>query len=322
MNRIAVGFMVKNESKIIERCLASLLHLQPELVVITDTGSTDDTMVRAGVFLQDHNIKFKIYQEPFQNFGFNRTKLLEYIGKEADIDYVMMIDADDTLQYHESFTPESFRQSLDGQIYNITYNDGLVSYYLPKLTSNKITLKYVGVTHEFLDAKTYWQKSSNLIWVRQGTDSFRRVNNLKNPNDISLLTKALEGPLDEKLRIRYLFYLAQAHLANQDTRAAASYYKLRTQYQGWDEELFYAHYQLGKIYQEMGEAWLEDTIYHYLSAYMACPKRVESLVNLKYYFEEKGMGLLATLLLPIIKSVPHPQGGLFVEDYKYYAFGS
>ena len=263
MMKLGVVIMVKNESKVIERCLTSILRLEPDLVIITDTGSTDDTIIKAGLFLQEHNLKFKIYQETFKNFAHNRTLLLEYSRKEDDLDYVVMVDADDMIAYRDDYTKDAFRASLTAQIYYLRYQDGTISYTLPKLTSNKIPLKYKGVTHEFLDCENFSQDASGFIWTLQRNDGFRRVSNNKNSNDIELLQTALEDEPDEFLRIRYLFYLAQAYHAAGDKLAAIDAYKRRAEAGGWNEEVFYSHYQIGNLYQEMGETYHENVIFHY-----------------------------------------------------------
>lgn len=318
MNRIAVGIMVKNESKVIERCLSSILRLEPDMVIITDTGSTDDTVAKAGLFLQKQNLKFKIFHETFVDFAHNRSLVLDYCRKEAQIDYIVMVDADDLIEYHDDYSVEKFRASLTADIYYMRYQDGLISYSLPKITSNKIPLKYVGVTHEFLDCQSYSIDSTKYIFTSQRGDSFRRVNNLKNTNDIELLRKALEGHLDEGLRARYIFYLAQAYYAAGDKNSALFAYQTRTELKGWDEEVFYSHYQLGNIHKEMGT--IDGAIKHYLAAYHTCPHRVESLVNLKYLLDSLGEKAWADHIFFIAKQIKHPQKGLFIEDYKYYAF--
>ena len=68
--------MIKNESKIIERCLERALpHV--DAVSILDTGSTDNTVEICNKFLSTSNKPFKVSVEPFKNFGYNRTVSFE-----------------------------------------------------------------------------------------------------------------------------------------------------------------------------------------------------------------------------------------------------
>ena len=62
-NRIILNLMIKNESRIIQRCLeAALPHV--DAVAILDTGSTDDTVAIATNVLQTAGKPYKITTEP------------------------------------------------------------------------------------------------------------------------------------------------------------------------------------------------------------------------------------------------------------------
>lgn len=312
--------MVKNEAQIIERCLKNIIQLQPELVVIVDTGSTDDTITRAGLFLQLHNIKFKIYQHEFINFGYNRSKVLQYVSMENDIDYVLMVDADERLKYSDDFNSNTFKNSLEAPIYQIRLTDGLISYFLTRLTSNKIKLNYVGVTHEYLDTENYEVLNNLDINLFQLNDSSRRKSNTKFVHDIQLLERALEEELTPNLRARYVFYLAQSYVATANHEKAIENYKLRVSLGGWKEEVFYSHYQIANTLILNKSDDIEKIVYHLLFAYQICPYRIESLYALRAFYLKKEMLDLANLLLPVLETIKHPQQGLFLEDYKYYVY--
>ena len=314
MKQIAIGCMVKNEGHIIERCLESILRLEPELVVITDTGSSDNTIMKAGLFLQKHKIPFRIYQETFIDFAFNRSLLLKYIQQETNIDYVLMLDADDIIEYHPSYTKDTFRLQLVGQVYNVEYKDQYVTYHLPKLTSNKVDLSYIGVTHEYLHNLQYKEIILTGIWTRQFNDSFRRQNHTKHLNDIQLINKVLKTTVDNGLKARYYFYLGQAYLAIGEIEDAIKAYQQRIFLGGWPEEIFYSHYQLGKIYETIN---MDKCVYHYIKAYLSCKHRAESLYNLQKYLEHNKMPIVSMMLNLFIKEIKCPISGLFLEPQKY-----
>jgi len=94
---ICLNMIVKNESKIIERMLQSVLPII-DTYCICDTGSTDNTEEVINNFFNRHNITGKIVKEPFINFCHNRTFALKSCLGMSD--YVLLMDADMTLQIH------------------------------------------------------------------------------------------------------------------------------------------------------------------------------------------------------------------------------
>jgi glycosyltransferase involved in cell wall biosynthesis len=317
MKQIAVVIMVKNESNTILRCLESVLKIVPDLVIITDTGSTDDTIVKAGMFLQERGLAFKIYQEKFVDFGHNRTLLLQYARKEAHIDYVLMIDADDIFEYDVNYHPVTFRDKLTRDIYNIHYKDNSVSYYLPKLTSNKVNFEYIGVTHEYLDAKNYSQDLLTDFQTFQFNDGHRRISNIKLRHDIELMTTALETTPSGFLRGRMLFYLGNTHKILGEYEAAINCYKQRLELGGWTQELFYCHYSLAQIFSEITHQDFLQAMYHLSQAIGLCPERREAFVLLKNLLIRKNMASIGIYFTAIINKIGKPKDALFLEHNLY-----
>jgi glycosyltransferase involved in cell wall biosynthesis len=317
MITIAVGMMVKNESLTILRTLESLLPLKPDLVVITDTGSTDDTIVKAGLFLQDKGIKYKIYSEQFVDFGFNRTLVLRKCFLEPDIDWVLMIDADETLVLHD-FNRDDLRFH---QCFDVKLEAAPIIYSLPRLTSNKVPWKYVGVTHEYLDTTGMSKGYCSNIMLNQHNDSFRRRSNQKLMDDVRLLKNGIEFSTDKFLVARYHFYLANTYHSLGNYAKAIEHYLERIAFKGWEEEIFYSHYQIGKIYTQSEPNNLEKIILHHLLAFDAAPWRIESLHALKIVLEQHKLdGLVKELILPKLRVMRRPQSGLFLEEHLYYAY--
>ena len=72
MPKICLNMIVKNESKIIERLLQSVVPFI-DTYCICDTGSDDNTIEVISNFFKDKEISGKIVQEPFRDFGYNRN---------------------------------------------------------------------------------------------------------------------------------------------------------------------------------------------------------------------------------------------------------
>ena len=65
--QLCLNMIVKNESKIIERLLGSVLDIV-DTYCICDTGSTDDTVERIRTFMKAAGKPGCVYVEPFKNF--------------------------------------------------------------------------------------------------------------------------------------------------------------------------------------------------------------------------------------------------------------
>ena len=92
---LCLNMIVKNESKIIQRLLESVLSII-DCYCICDTGSTDNTEELIRDFFNKHSIPGKIVKEPFKNFEYSRNVALQAcIGMS---DYILLMDADMVLQ--------------------------------------------------------------------------------------------------------------------------------------------------------------------------------------------------------------------------------
>jgi len=71
-NKIILNLMIKNESKIIERCIQNSIDYV-DAVNILDTGSTDHTVEVCKAYLTASGKPFRISVHPFKTFGNNRS---------------------------------------------------------------------------------------------------------------------------------------------------------------------------------------------------------------------------------------------------------
>ena len=99
--KICLNMIVKNESKIILRLLETVTPLI-DSYCICDTGSTDDTIEIIRNYCKSHKIPGKIMEEPFRDFGYNRTYALQQCELIPNIDYILLMDADMVLKMNEN----------------------------------------------------------------------------------------------------------------------------------------------------------------------------------------------------------------------------
>lgn len=148
MISISLCMIVKNEEKILARCLDSLKDLMDEIIII-DTGSTDSTKEIAARYTD------KIYDfEWVDDFSAARN----FSFSKATKDYIYAADADEVLDFenHERFRqlkevllPEieivqmKYVTSAD---YNTVYN--FQKEYRPKLFKRIRTFSWISPVHE------------------------------------------------------------------------------------------------------------------------------------------------------------------------------
>jgi glycosyltransferase involved in cell wall biosynthesis len=84
---ISAVLIVKNEEKLIQKCLDSILDVDE--IIVCDTGSSDSTIE----ILEQNNVKI-VYFEWCDDFGAARN----YAKSHASNDWVLSIDADETLE--------------------------------------------------------------------------------------------------------------------------------------------------------------------------------------------------------------------------------
>ena len=268
---ICLNMIIKNESPVIERCLKSVLPIIDTWVIV-DTGSTDGTQDIVRKFMKD--IPGELHERPWINFGHNRNEALMLAKGKAD--YVLIIDADESLLYKPGFV----LPALDKDFYYITTEYSGTTYVRNQLVKNSLNWKWIGVLHEVIccDQASTSETLQNIAnYVR--TDGNRSTDSQKYQKDAKLLeTAMLENPTDT----RNQFYLAQSYRDAEMHEESLLNYKKRIALGGWDEEVFWSHLQVGLL-QETLKYTPEEIRKGYLTACEFRPTRAEPFYRLSFY---------------------------------------
>lgn len=259
--RIGLVMVVKDEAEIIGRCISSVKPLISTWT-ICDTGSTDGTQDVIMELLGD--VEGQLVSEPWVNYGYNRTKALEYARGTAD--YLLMLDADMQVVVRDKLP------KLRADAYMLSVEDGTdFAYRLPLLISGRKDWRYRGVTHEYLDSTTPFTKPHLDQWaVYHSGEGSNRPEKLE--RDLALLTAEFaRDPADP----RTIFYLAQTHRDLGNIGEAISFYRLRAEMGGWGEETYYARYQIGCLLA--AHVSFEKGADELMQAWRERPARIESL---------------------------------------------
>ena len=302
---ICLNMIVKNESKIIKRCLASVKSLISHWVIV-DTGSTDDTQEIIKDYFQD--IPGELHERPWLNFSHNRNEALALAKGKAD--YILVIDADEVLALGPGFR----WPALKAGGYKLETRFGNISYMRLQLIKATLPWKWEGVLHEYLTTPFAipFPIIPN-IWNYPHTDGARASNPQKFEEDAALLESALK---DDPNNPRYVYYLAQSYRDAREYEKAIKNYEKRIQMGGWEEETWSAQYEIAKILHFQQVQW-EAVQTAYLKAFEMRPSRAEPLFQLARHFRQNGNYELAYLYAKRGAEIPMSKDHLFVETAVY-----
>lgn len=305
---ICLNMIVKDEAHVIRRCLDSVRPFIDRWAIV-DTGSTDGTQD----IIREHfkDVPGELFERPWKNFGHNRTEALELARGQAD--YLFIIDADEILELPAGFT----RQPLTKDAYSLLVEYGGVSYGRVCLVSARLTWRYVGVLHEYLEADSAYSQERlsgpKVIPHLEGGRGQGVSTAEKYANDARILENALR---DEPENSRYVFYLAQSYRDAGQWKKAFRNYKRRAGMGGWAEEVWYSLFEMAKLSERLQ---LEPSVIvaRYLDAYDNRPQRAEPLVELARFQRERSRFGIAHLFAARAIAMPRPEDILFVDIGTY-----
>ena len=303
--RICLSMIVKNESPVIHRCLASVRPWIDHWVIV-DTGSSDGTQDQVRAALA--GVPGSLHERPWQDFAHNRNEALDLARAQAD--YVLFIDADEQLVMPRDFQWPAL--GGDGYLFRCELNGW--HYGRNSLIATRLDWRWVGVLHEFLtcDRPHRWEllPGPQIVVGRDGARARDPSTYLK---DIDVLHQALQR---EPGHTRYTFYLAQTYRDAGLLEDSVRCYRLRMAQDGWDEERWFSAFQVAVLCERLQQPAAEVQ-QAYLAAYAMRPSRAEPLCELARYLRQRGEHAMASLYAARAAAMALPQDVLFVDASVY-----
>lgn len=316
VKKIILCMIVKNESKIIERCITSCLPII-DAYSICDTGSTDNTVQVIEEVSKQKNLKGFVYNDTWKNFGYNRSnsfifcletaKKLNYDLKDT---YALLLDADMCIKMDKSFN----KKKLNEAGYKVIQKNNNLTYYNIRLIQLSCPWKCLGVTHEYWEAndscKVIKYDSLYTVDINDGgckDDKFER--------DISLLTQGIK---DEPENARYYFYLAQSYMDSDKMKECIEWYKKRIEKGGWSEEVYYSMLKIGLAYKNLMKP--EKAIFWFLKAHNFRPSRAEAIYEALNIYRLTHEYNTAYMLGKTAKSIPYPKDDILFISHNVYDY--
>ncbi|MDH3001201.1 hypothetical protein A1D23_12140 [Chelonobacter oris] len=305
---ICLNMIVKDESDIIRDTLENIVrHVHIDYWVISDTGSTDNTVKIITDFFTTKNISGEIHHAHWVNFSHNRNLALKQC--EGKTDYILIFDADDRIE-GELILPQLTHDS-----YQLLMSNQGTNYYRPLLIKNNGQFFWRSVLHEFLESKSA-SPSKAVIHGEYQIISGRFGKRSQDPDkylkDALLLEQAYEKNEDDDLKPRYAFYCAQSYRDAEYDEKAIEWYLKRIKLGGWIEEVTCSYENLGICYEHRQDE--KSALYYWLEGYNYNPQRIECLYQAARLLRIQGKCRLAYQLGIIAKNIPFPaQDILFVK---------
>jgi len=292
---ICLNMIVKNESHIIASTLQNILdHIQIDYWVISDTGSTDNTIELITTFFREKNIPGEIFLDEWKDFGHNRTKMLEHAFNKTD--YVFIFDADDLMCGNAMLSPNS-SSVLTKDAYYVPFENP-ISYHRLILVSNRMRWKYVGVLHEYIvniDPITTQEYLSGDYYINSRRLGSRSKNPTKYFDDAVTLANAFQAETgDIQLKNRYAYYCAQSYLDAGKHEKAIEWYEKTLTLDYSVQYKYSACIRAGDCYMVLNKP--DNAIKIWGKAYEYDKERPEAISNIMEYYYKNGLHFMVTSL--------------------------
>jgi len=314
--KICFTAIFKNESKNVYRCLNSIKDII-DYVSICDTGSTDNTIQLINDWGKENKIPTKVHfgeEQVFKDFGHNRTlSYTKAIQSFPQADYLLLIDADMVVKIEPSF--KNVKLNADSYLFEQVTPD--IRYWNVRMISTKYKWECVGVTHEYWECKNKSSSHTKIkdIWINDIGDGGSKENKFK--RDIKLLTDGINDPsVNEGLKGRYKFYLANSYKDSNQPKEAIEWYEKRIEHGGWIEEIFYAYLNMGRAYSSLND--LPKATEAFMIAWEKRPTRAESLYELSKMYRLKGHNNIAMMYAERGYKIKYPVDDNLFIDHKVY----
>lgn len=336
MGKLALNFICKNESHVIQTMLNSCKTIT-DLIVATDTGSTDGTQDIIRNFGKENNIPTFVFDRPFDNFensrNYSMEKLRDVVKElnwDADKVHGYWFDCDETLVIDSKFNKHQFTKDL----YMINTYIGQMKYTRNTFFKVSKPFRWYGPVHEFIicDDKNITSGLAENIHVDVKMTGASWQGNIpaKYKNHAFELEKYIDANRQDP---RWIFYTAQSYHDSasipdnkeeneERLRRSLKYYRERvSRPDGYPEEIYYSQYRIGTIMRVLEESW-NLTHQECLKAYAIDPLRGESIKTIIDYYLQVGEWHMAYLYTKFAKvnfhgKNPYPQRLLFVDEALY-----
>ncbi len=309
MITISLCMIVKNEEKVIGRCLDCIKDIVDEIIIV-DTGSTDATKEIA------KNYTDKIYDfEWIDDFSAARN----FSCSKATKNYIMWLDADDVIFEEDRTRLKALKKTLNPSVnmvmmkYNVGFdNKGnlTLSYYRERLFMRMMNYVWLDPIHEVITP------SGNIIHSDIAV-THKKIHRNDPERNLRIFKKMISN--GEILNTRQKFYYArELYYSEQYSEAIACFHDFLYSEDGWLEDRISACKDLAACYYSINK---EKEALHTLLLSLEYDKpRAEICCDIGKHFFTRKQYDIAIFWYKLAKDYdPHERNGGFhlVDCYSY-----
>jgi glycosyltransferase involved in cell wall biosynthesis len=307
---ISVALIVKNEERVLGRCLESLWGAVDEIVVV-DTGSEDGTKRVAQRYTD------KIYDFAWrQDFSAAR----QFAFDHATCDWVAWLDADDVVVHADRIKPllAGTPAEIGGYSWRYIYawdptGKPSLEFWRERCVRNDGTFRWVGRVHEVLvPQRPCVQVENHDILVEHHPDLERRGQ--KRGRNLKILEDEYEESRGT-LEPRMLYYLGREYADTGNTERAIEVLQRYTEVSEWDDERFRAQTQIAQLHRMQEQYRLAlDADLQALKIHPHWPDAYFGLAETYYYLQDWPKVIH---WCDIGRAMPVPQTKVFLNPRDY-----
>jgi glycosyltransferase involved in cell wall biosynthesis len=294
MITLSLCLIVKNEEKVLKRCLESVYDIVDE-VIIADTGSTDETVKIAKEFTNKiYNFQWINDFAAARNFSFSK----------ATCDYIFWLDADDILKEEDRINLKLLKETLDPSYdavsmrYHYSFSENgepTLIFRRNRIVKREKNFKWFGFIHEYIAVEGKILESDiNVSHTRSHGNSDRNLNIFK--------LKIREG---YALTSRDTYYYGKELYYHERFDEAIPVLSKAIKMDGWYEEKIQALITLADIYLSK-KLFNKCRNYCYESFELDSP-RAEVLYRIALSFQEEEKYLQAITWYELIPELSLPR---------------
>ena len=303
MITISLCMIVKNEEKVLARCLTSVKDVVDEIIIV-DTGSTDKTKDIARQFTdQVYDFQWVNHFAKARNFAFSK----------ATKEYQMWLDADDLLEPEELEKLIQLKQTLNPlvDIVTLRYHTHFDVGGKPTLTSTRERLFKRKKNYQWQDAiHEYIQMSGKVIHEeiaishkKEGTSGDRNLNIYR-----QLIAQGKD------LSPRETYYYARELMDHGRHEESITYFKkFLDDGLGWFEDNIATCFNLSRLYKNLGQT--EDILPILFKSFEYATPRAEICCQIAYYYKNKEDYQKAIFWFELALTLVKDSKGFVLNDY-------
>jgi glycosyltransferase involved in cell wall biosynthesis len=296
--------IVKNESHCLERCITSVLPYV-DAAVIVDTGSSDGTQALLRELLA--SIPCEVLEQPWKDFGYNRTQAFWSAADRYPKAHALIIDADEEL-----FTEPGFAMpALDRAGFGIWQVQERHTFLQPRILKLSEPWVYQGELHEVAECLGGDESRGNVVGchITGHFDSARNQDKkAKYLADAATMERMPQTP-------RNVFYKAQCYKDAEDFETALRIYEQRASMIGFEEETYLALLLVAHLKQILEHA-PSKVAQAYERAYRFRPTRAEAPWYMARFLGERKHSL-TSFFENIASGLAMPQDQQGLEPHCY-----